>query len=222
VLLAVGAGTVLLAWLLSQATPAWANRYLAVGLPPFVLAAAGGLAYAGRLGIAGLLIVTAMGLGNGAPAEKSNVREVAQAITPSLRAGDLVVSTQPEQVPVLHHYLPAGLRFATLTGPVADLGVTDWRDGTRRLRAATTQRDLEPLMDALPPGGRLILVSPIFTDLRQWQAPWTHAVLVHAYEWEQHISNDPRFSIVSIEPPPPVQAAGPIPVQATVYVKTRP
>ena len=39
-----------IAWLLSQASPAWANRYLAVALPPFLLLAAGGLASARRLG----------------------------------------------------------------------------------------------------------------------------------------------------------------------------
>ena len=47
----------------------------------------------------------------------------------TLAPGDLVVSTQPEQVPVLEYYLPDGLRFATLTGEVRDTGVTDWRDG---------------------------------------------------------------------------------------------
>lgn len=219
-LLAVGAFTVLLAWLASQASPAWANRYLAVGLPPLLLAASGGLAHAGRLGVAGLLIVAAMGLGNNAPGEKSNVSEVAEAIAPSVRPGDVVVSTQPEQVPVLHYYLPAGLRYVTLTGPVRDTGITDWRDGTNRLRDATPARDLQPVMDDLPVDGRLILVSPIFSDLRQWRAPWTEAVRLHSYEWEQHLSNDPRFSVVSIDPPVPVP--GPIPVQATIYVKTRP
>ena len=39
-----------IAWTLSQASPAWANRYLAVALPPFLLLAAGGLASARRLG----------------------------------------------------------------------------------------------------------------------------------------------------------------------------
>src|SRR3954468_19295956 len=37
--------TVLLAWTMSQISPAWANRYLAVALPPFLLLAAGGLAF---------------------------------------------------------------------------------------------------------------------------------------------------------------------------------
>ena len=81
---------------------------------------------------------------DGPPGEKSNVRDVAEAVAPSLRPGDLVVATQPEQVPVLSYYLPAGLRYATLTGPVRDLGVTDWRDGVARLQrpppAATSRR----------------------------------------------------------------------------------
>lgn len=220
-LLATGAATVILAWIASQASPAWAARYLAVGVGPFVLAAAGGLSHAGRLGIAGLIIVTAMGLGNDAPSEKSNVRDVAQAVAPSLHAGDLVVVTQPEQVPVLHYYLPHGLRYATLTGPVRDVGVTDWRDGVKRLTAASAPRDLIPLMNRLAPGRRLALVEPIFTDPKGWEAPWLRLVRLHSYEWEQAMSNDPRFKIVTIEPPPPITTAGPIPVQATVYIKVR-
>ena len=53
-LIIIGVGTPALAWLLSQASPAWANRYLAVALPPFLLLAAGGLANAKRLGVVGL------------------------------------------------------------------------------------------------------------------------------------------------------------------------
>jgi hypothetical protein len=220
-LIAAGAGTLLLAWLSSQVSPAWARRYYAVGLAPLVLGASGGLAYAGRLGIAGLVVVAAMGIGNGAPGAKSNVRDVAEAIAPSVDAGDMLVSTWPEQVPVLHHYLSDGLRFATPTGPVADLGVTDWRDGTERLEAATPRKDLQPLLDALPRGGRLILVTPIFSNLDRWQAPWTKAIRLRSYEWEQYMSNQADFRVISIEPPPPVFVAGPLPVQATIYVKTR-
>ena len=102
------------------------------------------------------------------------MREVAAAIAPSLRPGDLVVSTQPEQIPVLHHYLPPGLRYATLWGPVDDLGVTDWRDGVRaaarhdgpaRPHAAAGQRSRA--------GSRIVLVEPIVNDIGQLVAPWT-------------------------------------------------
>ena len=95
-----------IAWLLSQASPAWANRYLAVALPPFLLLAAGGLASARRLGLVGLVLVVIMWAQDAAPVEKSNVRAIAHSITPSLQPGDLVISTQPESIPVLHYYLP--------------------------------------------------------------------------------------------------------------------
>jgi mannosyltransferase len=219
-LLGIGVGTVLVAWLASQASPAWANRYLAIGLPGFLLAAAGGLAHAGRLGVAGLIIVTAMGVGDTAPSEKSNVRTVAESVAPSVRAGDVVVATQPEQIPVLHYYLPDGPRFATLTGPVRDLGVTDWRDGTQRLEAARPRKDLQPLLDDLAVGNRLVLVAPIFHDLTRWRAPWTKAIRLRSLEWAQYLSNDPRFRVVAIDPGLPDQR-GPNAVEATVYVKTR-
>jgi mannosyltransferase len=219
-LLGVAALTVLLAWLASQAAPAWATRYLAVGLAPLLLAVAGAVAHAGRLGVAALAIVAFMGIGVAAPSEKSNVRAVVEGIAPSVRAGDLVVSTQPEQVPVLHYYLTQGLAYATLTGRVADLGVTDWRDGTDRLEAADPARDLAPLLDALPAGRRLVLVTPDFHDAAAWRAPWTKAIRVGSAAWQQYLSNDLRFRLVTIEPPPPSDA-GPHPVRAAIYVKTR-
>ena len=218
-LLAVALLTLVLAWATSQVSPAWANRYLATGVGPLLLAAAAGLGHAGRLGIAGLIVAAALAAGNTAPDDKSNVRDVAQAIAPSLAPGDLVVSTQPEQVPVLDYYLPDGVRFATLTGAVRDTGVTDWRDGPERLGATSAERDLAPLLDDLRPGGRVVLVTPIFFDLRRWQAPWTELVRVRSGEWRQHLSNDQRFAISAVEPILPTERR-PIAVQATVLVKT--
>ena len=94
-------------------------RYLAVALPPFLLLAAAGLAHAGRARRSSAWSWSSCcGLTDGAPAEKSNVRAVAEAIGPSLAPGDLVISTQPESVPVLHYYLPprAALRDADRPG----------------------------------------------------------------------------------------------------------
>src|SRR5215217_5224416 len=187
-MLGIGLGTIVIAWLASQVSPAWANRYLAVGLPPLLLAAAGGLAHAGRLGIVAVALVAAVGIADGAPAEKSNVRTVAEDVTPGLRPGDLLLSTQPEQIPVLHYYMPPGLEYATLTGPVTELGVTDWRDGTDKLEASTPERDLKPLLDALPAGQRLVFVSPSFRSLSRWRAPWTKAIRLRSLEWQQYLS----------------------------------
>jgi hypothetical protein len=219
-LLAIGLLTVVLAWISSQLSPAWANRYLAVGVAPLLLVASAGLANAGRLGIAGLIVAAALAAGDTAPDDKSNVRDVAQAIGPSLRAGDVVVSTQPEQVSVLRYYLPKGVKFATLTGPVEDTGVTDWRDGTERLGATSAPRDLKPVLDAMKPGQRLALIQPIIFDVRRWRAPWTELVRLRSAEWSQYLSNDNRFSVAAQEPELPMDRR-PNPVQATVVVKTR-
>jgi mannosyltransferase len=217
-LLAIFLGTVVLAWLSSQLSPAWATRYLAVALPALLLLLAGGLAHAGRLGLVGVAVVGAIWAADGAPVEKSNVRQVAGEVAPSLRPGDLVVSTQPEQVPVLAYYLPDGMRFATLWGPVEDVGVTDWRDGVDRLSAASAQRDLEPLIDELPPGRRLVLVEPIITDLNHWNAPWTELVRVRSTEWRQFAGNDGRLRPIAVRPDESPRSRG-TPLRASVFVK---
>jgi len=208
-----------LAWLMSQASPAWANRYLAVALPPFILLAAGGLSLARRLGLVGLALVVIMWAQDDAPVEKSNVRAVAHDIGPSLAPGDLVISTQPETVPVLHYYLPDGLRYATLTGELDEVGVWDWRDGVERLEATSPERDLGPLIDSMPAGSRIVLVEPITWTLNRWRAPWTKLVRIRSKEWAQYLSNDPRLQVTAVQPTnfmPP----RPNPVQATVLVKT--
>ncbi|HWT24833.1 MAG TPA: glycosyltransferase family 39 protein [Solirubrobacteraceae bacterium] len=216
----IGVACVVAAWLSSQLTPAWAPRYLAAALPPFLLLAAAGLGHAGRLGIAGLVLAVALSAGaDRPPREKSNVRDVAEAVAPSLRPGDLVVATQPEQVPVLAYYLPGGVRFATLTGEVRDLGVTDWRDGVERLRRTSAERDLAPLLDALAPGRRLALVQPIVYDLKPWSAPWTELVRLRSEEWGQFVSTDRRFGATK-QAPASVFPRRPNPVRATVYLKT--
>jgi mannosyltransferase len=217
-LLVIAVLTIVLAWIGSQLSPAWANRYLAAAVAPFLFLAAAGFAHAGRLGLVGLAVVAVLWAIDGAPSEKSNVRDVATSIAPSLRPGDLVVATQPEQVPVLDYYLPDGLRFATLTGPVEDTGVTDWRDGVERLRATSAERDLAPLLESLRPGQRLALVVPQVYAIGRWSAPWTELIRLRSEEWLQHVSNDPRLGLTAIEPPEPFPAS-PHPVRAQVYLK---
>jgi mannosyltransferase len=210
--------TLLLAWLSSQLAPAWALRYLAVAVAPLLLLAAVGLSRAGGTGLAGLAIVAAVWAFDGPPPEKSNVRDLAEAVEPALRPGDLVVSTQPEQIPVLDYYLPDGLRYATLWGPVSDLGVTDWRDGAERLEATAAERDLEPLIRELEPGRRLVLVEPIVYDAERWSAPWTELVRVRSVEWADHVREDEWLAITAIVPATSYPAR-PNPLRATVAIR---
>jgi mannosyltransferase len=212
--------TVGLAFLASLASPAWANRYLAVAVAPTLMLAAAGLAAARGLGLAALLVVAFLWFQDKPPEEKSNVRAIAAAIGPSLAPGDMVVSTQPEQVSVLHYYLPKGLDYATLTGPVADVGVTDWRDGVERLRASSPRKDLEPILDSLAPGRRLVLISPTIYNKKRWKAPWTALVRQRSEEFNQYVSNDARFRVIVIEPLS-LLPRRPNPVHATVLLKER-
>ena len=152
VLLGIASATAVLAWLCSQIEPAWATRYLAVVLGPAAARAGVRGRRAGErwtvVALVGVAVVWAM---SGPPPTKSNVRTVSASFAPSIRPGDLVVSTQPEQVPALYRYLPAGVVYLTPMGLVSDPRQTDWRDGlvaaarrARRDRAAAARRPARP------------------------------------------------------------------------------
>ena len=69
-LLIIGVLTIVVAWLSSQVSPAWANRYLAAALAPLLLLAAAGLAHAGRLGLVGLALIAVLWANDGAPGRR--------------------------------------------------------------------------------------------------------------------------------------------------------
>jgi hypothetical protein len=94
----------------------------------------------------------------------------------------LGVATQPEQVPVLPRYLPAGLVYLTPLGRPADPTVVDWRDALRRLRAPPRLR--------LRPGRRVVLVTPV--GLRSG-APWSRAIRRSTRRWRAALRRDPRL-----------------------------
>jgi mannosyltransferase len=195
--LAVVAGvTVLLAWLLSQLSPAWATRYFAVVLGPLLLLASRGLVRAGRLGTAALVAVAFLWAGYSVKDNKENAHQVSAALAPSLRAGELVISTHPEQVPLLRHYLGARLRFATTLGRVADPQLFDWRDAVDRLRAARPRPTLDAFLETVPPGGEFVVVTPVFRDYRAWRAQWTRLVWQRSVEWTALLQRDPRLQLV--------------------------
>ena len=180
-----------LAFLGSQLEPAWAPRYFAVLFGPLLLALAAVLARGAGWTWVALAGVVAIWLASGPAPAKSNVRTVATTVAPALRPGDLVVSTPPEQVPVLYRYLPGGLRFLTPLGPVADPRLTDWRDGVARMRAGTAERVLAPQVAALPRGRRILLVMPVVRRLSQ--APWNRAVRSRTREWRDWLRANPRL-----------------------------
>jgi mannosyltransferase len=170
--------------------------------------------------VAVLAIVGAQWLIPATPARdaKSNVRPTAARLTRFVRRGDLVVSTQPEQVPVLAHYLPAGLRYATPLGVVPDPLVMDWRNALRRLRAARPQATLEPLLDRLRSGARVIVVRPRI-PWKGWSAPWLALVRRDTLVWAHAIGSDSRFRLMKRVPAHGYGRRSDAAVRALVYVR---
>ncbi len=109
-----------------------------------------------------------------------------------LRPGDLVVASHPEQVPVMHVYLPRGLRWGNAMGPVPDPQVMDWRDAMTRFRRAQPEPTADAFVRSLRPGQQLLLVQPIIRSA-SWRAPWTRLVRRRAAQWERVLDRDPRL-----------------------------
>jgi mannosyltransferase len=200
-------GTLLVAWLFSQVSPAWTTRYLGVSLGPLILLSALGLARARNLGMAALAIVFVIWAvpHNYDLKHKSNAADLASAAVPILKPHDVVVSIQPEQAPLIAYHLTTlrgerGLRFATPMGPVANQHVMDWRDGEDRLDSATPTRNLQPLLATLPRGGHVLLVHPVTTKQDDWDAPWTQTVRRRSAQWGAFMEADKHFRRLAVVP----------------------
>jgi hypothetical protein len=200
--LVLALSTLLVAWLASQVSPAWATRYLAVLLGPALVLAGLGLAHARGLGIAALVLLVLM-WGNGregAVNGKSNVREVtARLELRDLGPGDLVVSPHPEQVPVLRYYLGDDFRYATSLGAVREPRVFDWRGALERLERTRPTPTARRLVGSLRSGQALVLVQPLLRSYT-WEAPWTSLVRRRVVQWERALDRHPRLRRVEALP----------------------
>ena len=209
--------SILAAFLASQLSPAFANRYFSAFVGPLLLLAAVGLAHAGRLGLVCLVLVAALWLDPRTTdlERKSNARSLSASIATYVTVGDLVVSTHPEQLPLMSYYLPEGVRYADSLGPVEDPRLFDWTDALERLRAAKPRPTVNALLATLRPGQELVLIQPLLRTAR-WNAPWTKLVRKRSVQWERVLDGDGR---VRREAVVPVFGFDPLPrgVRAVVY-----
>jgi mannosyltransferase len=216
----MGAAAVL-AWLASQASPAWASRYFAVFAGPAMLLAGAGIVRFGKVGVVALAIILVLWFD---PHErqirgKSDVYRVARSLDEQglLAPRDLIVAVHPEQGPLMRYYLGPGYRWADALGFVRDNRVFDWRDALDRLKAAGPKRTLAVLAPSVRPGQHLILIQPIIRTSK-WGAPWTAEVRHRAPQWEQALDQDPGF--VRVGPVPRFEhGALPRGVRAVVYLR---
>jgi len=186
---------ILTAWLVSQVSPSWATRYFAIVVGPLLLLSARGIVRAGRFGIAALAIVVFFWAGYGLHDNKENARAIAAGLG-ALQPGELVISTHPEQVPVLRYYLGPGLRFATTLGPVGDQQAFDWVDAVARLRQTQPRPTLDRLVESVPEGREFVVITPVFRDYRAWDARWTKLVWQKSEAWTALLRADPNVRLV--------------------------
>ena len=195
---------VIVGWAVAHVEPSWATRYLAVVVGPMLLVVAVGLARArlvgiGALAVAAVLILQPITRLEGTfrvPADaKSNAHAVAERMAPRLAPGDLVLVAQPEAVPLLHHELGDDLTYADPTGIVEDPTVMDWRDALPRLQAATHAADTAPLVDALAPGARVLVVLA-GNDAKRTDTDWITSFRSAGRRIQQALRSDPGLVTV--------------------------
>jgi hypothetical protein len=196
-LAAMAGVTIVAAFISSQVSPAWTVRYFAVILGPAVLLAAQGIVRARGLGLVTLVAVVFLWGGFSVRNDKENARGIAAGVRPYLHPGELIVSTHPEQVPVLRYYLGPGYRWATTLGPMPDPLIFDWRDAVARLRATRAPDTLNGLVATVPPGQEFVVIAPVFRDYRAWRATWTKLVWRKATAWSWLLDHDPRVTLVA-------------------------
>jgi mannosyltransferase len=194
--------TLAVAWVASQANPAFVSRYFAPVLPAMLLLAAWGCARSGALGwvVLALAVILVLPEVPYVHPFKSNLRDVSGELTPRLHRGDLVVVAQPEQVALSYYYLPAGLRYANTIGPVRNPTYMNWVDALSRLQRARPAATLGPLVASLKPGQQLLYLRPITEGSANWEAPWTRLVRRRAAQWGALLASDHQLSEVAWAP----------------------
>jgi mannosyltransferase len=190
--IAIPAAALLLARVVGFFAPVWAWRYFAPIVAPLLLLGAFASARARVVGIAAIVFCVAF-LANPtsfAPSYKSDMKDVAAQMSPLMHPGDLVVMAQPEQAPLAWYYMPAGLRYASALGPVADPTYMNWRGALGHLQDARPQATLGPLIASLKPGQQLLFVRPLTEGAKNWSEPWTQLVRRRAAQWGQILASD--------------------------------
>jgi hypothetical protein len=202
VLLVLPVGTLALAWIASQVNPAWNARYFAPLLAPILLLAAYG---ASRARVVGVVAVAACIIflarpGAFAPAYKSDMRDVGGEMSALVHRGDVVLVSEPEEVPLAWYYLPAGLRYANSIGPVTDPRYMDWVNALRRLQNARWRSIERSLIASLKPGQQVLFVRPLTEGVSNWETPWGRLVRRRSAQWGALLQSDPSLKPVAWAP----------------------
>ncbi len=195
-------GTLAFGWLVSKVSPAWQYRYFAPILAALLLLAAWGLARAKGVGLIALALVVIFWIKPAAytPQYKSDVKDISGEMGRYLHPGDIVISGQPEQVPLAWYYLPGGLRFADTTGYSNDPQSMNWVHALKRMQNAKPAATLGPIIANLRPGQQVLFLRPLTEGAQSWEAPWTQLVRRRSAQWGAILSADKSLTPVWVAP----------------------
>jgi hypothetical protein len=124
------------------------------------------------------------------------MRGISGEMTPLLHSGDVVLSGQPDQLPLAWYYLPGNLQYATSLGGVKDARYMDWVYALRRLRASRPNAVVDPLVASLKPGQQLLFVRPLTEGAQNWKSSWTSLVRRRSAQIGQILQDDVNRGIL--------------------------
>ncbi len=225
---AVPVVALVLAWTGSQLVNSWDPRYLGVAIVPALVPLAAGLARArGRLPVVcGTVLALAA---TAAPAvlgrevtvetSKSDAAYILDRLRGLLRPGDLVVSAQVTDAPVVALDLGPRYAYATPLGLEADPLVVNWSNLPTRLQGVNAASNLAPLLADVPAGGHVLLVDPASWDRGETPQRYAGAVEAEAIAANQVVLSDPDLQVEQIATVPAFSS--PLyPMNATLFVRT--
>lgn len=192
----LAAGIGVLALVATLFGPALAGRYMAPIVAPVLVIAAIGCARSGILGLV-LLLIGCSFLADPSSfisGQKSDMREVAARLGPHLRAGDMVLVTQPEQVPLTWYYFGRGLRYTTALGPDRHPTYMDWSGAQSRLQKANPESVVDRLVGELRPGQRLLVIRPLTEGADAWKPPWSELVRLRSAQLSALVAADRQLA----------------------------
>jgi mannosyltransferase len=201
-LIALPVAVLALGWLESQVNPAWSPRYFAPVIPAMLFLIAWGLSRAKVLGII-CLMLGVWYLHNPAsfvPDHKSDMRQVSAEMSPRLHKGDVVVTGQPESMPLAWYYLPGGLKFANTASDgrlVKDPRYYNWSDSLKHLKHTQPIPSLNRIVDGMHRGQQLLFVRPLTEGAQNWKAPWTRYIRRRSAQWGAGLTADVRKGILT-------------------------
>ena len=199
-LLCLAVITLFLAWCGSQVTPAWVVRYFAPAVAPLVLFLAYGMSRAGVIGALAIVFTVLFMIRPSAFEYKSDMQTISGELGPMLHPNDLVIVGQPESMPLAYYYLPAGLKYSSTIGPVADPTYMNWVDAMKRYEAATPSKVLPPMLNALKPGQQVLFIRPLTEGVANWNAPWTKEIRRRSAQWGAIIAADKQLVQEAVAP----------------------